>query len=97
MGKLKDKMPIVDAFVDQLRETFGREEIDRAIVEGLRDGHFYARENGHELGKFVSSSWEGDHATYTGITLDRMTRDNGSKFVIHVKRRGRGNGTDQAG
>jgi hypothetical protein len=91
MGKLKDKMPIVDAFVDQLRETFGREEIDRCIVEGLRDGHFHARENGHELGKPVtSSSWHGDHATYTGITLDRMTRDNGSKFVIHVKRRREG-------
>lgn len=87
MGKLRDQMPIIDAFVDDLRATFGREAIDRAIVEGLQDGTFHARENGHELGRPVVDP---------GITLDRITRDDGSMYVIHVKRRkGNGNGAQQ--
>lgn len=89
MGKLRDKMPIIDAFIDELRETFGREGIDRSIVDGLRDGSFHALENGHELGKPVE---------YGGITLDKMTMDDGSMFVVlHVKRRKRNaDGTEQA-
>lgn len=46
-------MPKVAAFIDQLREVFGREPIDQAIREGMRDGTFHARENGHEVGKPV--------------------------------------------
>jgi hypothetical protein len=47
---MRDKMPIVAAFIDQLREAFGREGIDQAIRSGMRDGTFHARENGHEVG-----------------------------------------------
>lgn len=50
MGKLRDRMPAIDAFIDELREAFGREEIDRMIVTGMRDGHFHARENDTEIG-----------------------------------------------
>lgn len=64
MGKLREKMPVVDAFIDELRATFGREAIDRAIVDGLREGTFHALEDGHEIGKPVVA---GD-----GVTLDRM-------------------------
>lgn len=64
MGKLCEKMPVIDAFIDELRATFGREAIDRAIVDGLRDGTFHARENGNEIGKPVIA---GD-----GITVDCM-------------------------
>ena len=53
-GSMRDRMPQVAAFVDDLREHFGREEIDRAIAQGLREpgwtAHFWALENGHELG-----------------------------------------------
>lgn len=89
MGKLRDRMPVVDAFIDELREIFGREEIDRSIVEGLRDGSFHARENGHEVGALMKP----DNA----VSLDHIVRDDGSMFVIHVKRRRRINGTEQAG
>lgn len=51
---MRERMPKVAAFVDDLRAHFGREEIDQAIALGLRNAgwanHFYARENGHELG-----------------------------------------------
>lgn len=45
-------MPVVTAFIDELRRTFGREEIDAMIARGIRDldGTFHARENGHEVG-----------------------------------------------
>lgn len=58
MGKLADRMPVVDAFIDELRAMFGREAIDRAIVEGLRDGTFHARENGYEVGVPVAIDQE---------------------------------------
>lgn len=50
MGKLRQRMPIVDSFIDDLRLHFGREGIDRSIACGLKDGSFHARENGHEVG-----------------------------------------------
>lgn len=44
-------MPEVAAFVDDLREVFGREPIDEQIRRGLRgEPVFWAREAGHEIG-----------------------------------------------
>jgi hypothetical protein len=68
MGKLKDRMPIVDAFIDDLRLAFGKEAIDLAIRDGIRNGTFHARENGTEIGSPVISD------PTCSITLDRMTR-----------------------
>jgi hypothetical protein len=53
---MRDKMPAVAAFVDALREVFGREEIDAAIRRGLRSDckpweRFHASESGHTLGQ----------------------------------------------
>lgn len=50
MGKLRERMPIIDAFIDDLRAAFGREAIDRAIHAGLRDGSFHAIEGDEEVG-----------------------------------------------
>lgn len=52
---MRDKMPTVAAFVDALREAFGKEEIDAAIRRGLRSDckpweRFFAKEDGHTLG-----------------------------------------------
>jgi DNA-directed RNA polymerase specialized sigma subunit len=48
---MRDRMPKVAAFVDDLREAFGTEYINGAIREGLRGRPvFWASENGHELG-----------------------------------------------
>ena len=43
-------MPQVTAFIDALREAFGRAEVDGWIRAGLADGSFHASENGHTIG-----------------------------------------------
>lgn len=35
-GSMRDQMPVCSAFVDALREAFGKEEIDNVIRRGLR-------------------------------------------------------------
>ena len=48
---LRDQMPQVAAFIDDLREAFGREVIDGQIRAGLAGQPvFHAREGGHEIG-----------------------------------------------
>ena len=49
---LRDKMPRTAAFIDNLRDAFGKAEIDAQIRKGMAGlpGHFHARENGHEVG-----------------------------------------------
>ena len=48
-GSMRRNMPKVAEFVDDLRAHFGR-----AIARGLREpgwtAHFWASENGHEIG-----------------------------------------------
>lgn len=48
---LRQTMPAVAAWVDDLRAAFGRASVDAAIRAGL-DGQptFYATENGHTVG-----------------------------------------------
>jgi hypothetical protein len=45
-------MPLVTAWIDDLRAVFGRDEIDAQIRAATRDGlpTFHARENGHSVG-----------------------------------------------
>lgn len=51
---MREAMPQTAAFVDALREAFGRDVIDKAI----RDGGLYAEENGHVIGvKTVEASF----------------------------------------
>lgn len=47
---MREKMPKVAAWIDDLRAAFGAESIDQAIRQGLRDGTFRASENGHTIG-----------------------------------------------
>lgn len=48
---MRELMPKVAAFVDEMREAFGVTQIDAAIRAGMRgEGSFWARENGHEVG-----------------------------------------------
>lgn len=50
-GSMREQMPVVTAFIDQLREAFGREYIDDIIRAGMRGKPvFHATENGHEVG-----------------------------------------------
>jgi hypothetical protein len=47
---MRDKMPTVAAFIDELRAALGVDVVDEAIRRGLRNGTFYAREAGFEVG-----------------------------------------------
>lgn len=48
---LREAMPTVAAWIDDLREAFGADPIHAAIRNGLAGGdHFHAVENGHEIG-----------------------------------------------
>lgn len=50
-GSLRETMPKVAAFIDDMREAFGKEMIDLQIRRGLKgEGTFYARENDVEVG-----------------------------------------------
>lgn len=45
-------MPGVALWIDDLRRVFGRDEIDDQIRKGLRgESVFYAKENGHVIGR----------------------------------------------
>ncbi|WP_199710580.1 hypothetical protein [Noviherbaspirillum cavernae] len=48
--KAREAMPEVAAWIDSLREAFGREQIDACIRIGIRDGSFWAMENGRTIG-----------------------------------------------
>ena len=55
-------MPEVTAFIDSLREAFGKDHIDQQIRRGMRgEPVFYARENGHQIGTPVTKE-EARHA-----------------------------------
>ena len=48
---MRQTMPTVAAWVDELREAFGADGINAAIRNGMAGGtHFHAAENGHALG-----------------------------------------------
>lgn len=48
---LREQMPEVTAFIDELREAFGKEHIDQQIRRGIKgEPVFYAKENGHQIG-----------------------------------------------
>jgi hypothetical protein len=48
---LRDEMPGVTAFIDDLRAAFGREYIDGMVRAGMKGAPvFWAAEGGHELG-----------------------------------------------
>ena len=65
---LRDQMPEVAAFVDALREVFGKASIDGQIRRGIAgEPVFYASENGHEIGtplpgmeRFKTAARDGD-------------------------------------
>ncbi len=50
MASMREQMPVVTAWIDDLRLTFGASDVTAWIRQGGADGTFYARENGHEVG-----------------------------------------------
>lgn len=49
---MRDEMPQVAKWIDELREEFGADQVDASIRAGMRGepNRFRATENGHELG-----------------------------------------------
>ena len=56
---LRESMPLVTAFIDECREVFGADTINRSIKAGLEGQQtFWARENGIEVGTRPSKPFE---------------------------------------
>jgi hypothetical protein len=47
---MRQRMPKVTAWIDALRDAFGRDEVDGWIRDGMANGTFRAEENGHVVG-----------------------------------------------
>lgn len=72
-GNMREAMPQCAAFIDWLREGFGRESIDTAIRQSLKTGYgFNAQENGHGVGNPVN---EGVALDLTEIVIRRQTHE----------------------
>jgi hypothetical protein len=57
-GSMRDEMPTVAAWIDGMREAFGKEHIDRQIRAGMKGSPvFYASENGHTVGTKPKPGW----------------------------------------
>jgi hypothetical protein len=62
-GSMREAMPTVAAFVDELRAVFGADQVDPSIRAGLRGepNKFWASEAGMELGtQFDRAAGEGE-------------------------------------
>lgn len=49
-GHMRAAMPTVAGWIDDLRLAFGQRDVTAWVREGIADGSFYAKENGHEIG-----------------------------------------------
>lgn len=57
-GSMREQMPTVAAFIDGMREAFGKEHIDRQIRAGMNGKPvFYCSENGHTVGTKPKPGW----------------------------------------
>lgn len=57
MSSLRETMPLVTEFIDEMRVAFGVDVINRAIKNGMAGGcDFYASENGQEVGNKLPDS-----------------------------------------
>jgi len=74
---MRELMPTVAAFVDSMREAFGKDEVDTTIRNSMQGlgGHFYASENGHTIGKPLDTS--------------RLREVSGADLFLVVKKEGK--------
>lgn len=50
-GGMREAMPLTAALIDDLRDAFGKDYIDRILAAGMKgEPVFWARENGHTVG-----------------------------------------------
>lgn len=57
-GSMRDRMPVVTAWIDGMRAAFGKEHIDAVIKAGISGkAVFHASENGHTVGTRAPAGW----------------------------------------
>jgi len=55
-GSMREQMPVVTAWIDDMRKAFGEAYINNIIVAGIRgQAVFSASENGHQVGTPVKA------------------------------------------
>ena len=83
---LRAEMPTVTAWIDELREAFGVDQINRCIKAGINgQPTFYASENGHEIGTASR------HAPERTISLSDIDTKPFNATAAHSASRARGN------
>jgi len=51
MSNLRSEMPVVTAFIDEMRKAFGVDVVNQQIKRGMKgEQTFFATENGHTVG-----------------------------------------------
>ena len=69
-GSMREQMPVVAAWIDEMRNAFGAAHIDEVIKAGMRgQAVFYASENGHAVGTLALPGW-------------RVIKDAGGALVV---------------
>lgn len=63
-GAMRERMPQVTEWIDDLRAAFGADQVNGVIREGMRGRRcFWASENGNELGTWWPAIGERDDGT----------------------------------
>lgn len=77
---MREQMPMVTAFIDDLRAAFGKEMIDGQIRKGMRgEPVFHAVENGHQVGTPIEHGKRVGWDPVTGCAVDIDTLEQGDK------------------
>jgi hypothetical protein len=83
---LRAEMPTVAAWIDELREAFGVDQINQSIKAGINgQPTFYASENGHEIGTASR------HAPERTVSLSDIDTKPFNATAAHSASRARGN------
>lgn len=80
MASMREQMPQCAAFLDQMRETFGAEEIDAKIRQRMKAGEFWAIE-----GKVVFGNPPREQLIKAGL----LPPDPPAPFIVKAKERTR--------
>jgi len=56
MSNLRSEMPVVTAFIDEMRKAFGVDVVNQHIKRGMKgEQTFFATENGHTVGTAMNA------------------------------------------
>ena len=81
-GSMREQMPVVAAWIDEMRTAFGAAHIDEVIKAGMRgQAVFYASENGHAVGTLALPGWR----VLKDEKGDRTVVMNGNKRVDNIQ------------